>query len=273
MKKLIKPLALALAIVIVITMLFSITVFALDDSSAHHAVWTSKDNKDSITYKGVEYKKLPINYQAIYKLTDSGENELFVTNNNALAEFISILGMGMILSHDGNFITTSFSNISDSYETYFGVNTDKKDLNNIEYINLVYCKADIYDDVMKYISKGLEFTDYYYLYAADSEDSTSYGNEITFLNKEEIAAINQVISNTTPLDNYTVDLEKCDYISLRNTDTNHYFKNEDRCVVAQDENGKFFVMPLSNEDGHYTHYEVPDSMNEIFTKIIAYEQL
>ncbi|MBQ8538947.1 MAG: hypothetical protein IJ433_04785 [Ruminococcus sp.] len=261
MKTFVKPLIFILALLLMSSMIFGITAIAAYDTPSEHAIWTSDDSKDSITYNGVEYKKLPVDYIAISNPRDM----IYVTNSNTLEEFKSLFGLCMSASLDDNFITTSFYNDSNDYAKYNNGSLDNITNDESKIINITYCKADIYDDVMACTNKGLAFTDYYYEHCEDSPNSK---NEFYFLSDKENDAINQVISTATPVKNSTIDLEKCNIATLKSTDDNHYFVGGEKLVIAQNADSKIYVMIYSEEKCAYTHYEVPETMYDIFANLL-----
>ena len=160
MKKFLKPAITVLALTLVGSALFGFIAVASDDIPKQNAVWTTEGNRDSITYQNIEYKKIdadinvmPLNCRdyniedGLITITEPEDSSLFFKKDRFCAA----------LSFDRNFITTDIDNNEITYRDLIKASANDDTME-------VYCKADIYDNIMAEIKAGINYTDYGYAY-------------------------------------------------------------------------------------------------------------
>ena len=194
MKKTVKPIILLVVLIMVLSTLTGCK--ELDDMRSTHAVWTEKGVHDSITFNGVEYKR--INVENAPDVFEIDARIIHVTEPDVPVLLASSKSETFDISEDENFMCGYMP-----YETYVADSVSDAITNNIltkaygsngDYC--LFCKADLYDDVMKEIKDGIEYTDYGYQYTNVDGISSYY-----YLTDEENDAVNKIIKEVEPVQN------------------------------------------------------------------------
>ncbi|MBQ8538949.1 MAG: hypothetical protein IJ433_04795 [Ruminococcus sp.] len=265
MKKLFKP---TILVVLIIMMLSTLTgCKELDSMRKVHAVWTEKGVYDSFTLNGVEYKKvLADNLPYVYQMS---EEQIFVTEPDVPVLLAASNGITFSKSRDGNFIC---GYLYDDPTIEYALNHA---FSASEYINsgtnyVLYCKADIYEDVLEIINNGIEYNNYAYLYY-DYEDGMSTASYY-YLTDEENEAINKIIKEAKPTDDFDMDDNYSNlYISTVSED--HYFTDSvEYEILFSNDDSKYVFTYYSAVEEEWLSYQVPEDMTDTFDKITEKER-
>ncbi len=252
----------------------------LDNMKEHQAMWVEKGDTSALIYKGVEYKKVdvpnppnPMNigYYDSVTVTDPDVPVLLAERFSVhldLTENENFIFGGMYkdytLEHEGIRGVGAFGSSMYSSYVYFGgdpydIDVPYDDDMYYETEEVLYCKADIYDDVMKKIEDGIQYTGYCYDYYTYNEELGYDECFIYDLTDEEVEIIDNIIKTVEPLENAYHD----DWymFSLYQTSEDGMFY-KDTYDVYKDDNGNYTILEYSN-DVEYT-YEVPEDLEKTF---------
>ncbi len=234
----------------------------LDQMRKEHAVWTTKGSTDSITYMGNEYIKLP----GVNNPTPMGLNvsPVYVTDSGVPVLLSHELSTLMELSEDGNFLTGYV--YDDSYYEYSYTSSGTSTREYISSNYVIYCKADIYDDVTTKINEEIEYPYYGYNYFVYDEITGTDEYSYYYLTEEEIDAINTVIKEVEPVTDNNV-VNHMWLVSLDKISKNKYFMLESFEIFIDDYN-RYYLASYSYTFDEYTIYQVPDEMKNIFDHIV-----
>lgn len=269
MKKILKPIILSVVLIMLLSTLTGCQ--ELDDMRSTHAVWTEKGAKDSITFNGVEYKRIyaenvPSVYDEKYEVICVTEPDVPVLLASSMCDTFNI-------TKDENFIVGYIS-----HETYDEVSVSDAVTDNFldkfyelggEYC--LFCKADIYEDVMKEIEDGIEYTDYNYQYVTEDGELSYY-----LLTDEEKDAVNKVLKEVEPEQNTDYVSSYYPSVYLSSVNENYCFCADYNYEILWDEfdDNKYTLVtyPLVQKYGmeyedYGTSYEVPDELTATFDKI------
>lgn len=240
----------------------------LDTMREQQAFWTEKGSVDSITYNGIEYKRLP-GYDPPAP-TGYQFQPVFVTDPDVPVLLSNEFSTYMNLSDDGNFLTcyvsmtpehdvitmysTMYSALSNSYTSYEGGDA-------------TYCKADIYDEVVAKIEEGIEYTSYGYEYWVLDEETGVHDYKYYFLTDEQSDAINKVVEEVKPVPESEIPYKTLWIASLDKISEDKYFSKTSYEIYYDDYLEIYYVVYYSPSLGTHTHYEVPKKMNDIFDEI------
>lgn len=237
----------------------------LDTMREQQAFWTEKGSIDSITYNGIEYKKLP-GYEPPAP-TGHQFQPVFVTDADVPVLLSNELSTYMDLSDDGNFLT-GFVTMTPEHD----VITMYTPLTNTSYSSYeggdaTYCKADIYDEVVAKIEEGIEYTSYGYEYWVFNEETDTHDYKYYFLTDEESSAINEVVEEVKPVPESDISYKTLWIASLDKISEDKYFAKTSYEIYYDDYLDTYYLVYYSPSLGTHTHYEVPKKMNDIYDKI------
>ena len=172
---------------------------ALDEMREHHATWTVAGKTDSITYKGVEYKQIVASplpdpmYMRTYDTICVTEPDVPVLLSESRAVVLDI-------SDNENFISGA---LFDDYTAEYDINSDYKyEYSYEEPTPVLYCKTDIYDNVMTEINEGIEYTSYGFEHVTG--DLGDRKTELYRLTDEETSVINDIEETEEPIISYEI---------------------------------------------------------------------
>ena len=269
MKKILKPIILSVVLIMLLSTLTGCQ--ELDDMRSTHAVWTEKGVHDSITFNGVEYKR--INVENAPDVFEIDARIIHVTEPDVPVLLASSKSELFDISEDENFMCGYMP-----YETYVADSVSDAITNNIltkaygssgDY--WLFCKADLYDDVMKEIKDGIEYTDYGYQYTNVDGISSYY-----YLTDEENDAVNKIIKEVEPVQNTDYVSDYSTSVWLTPVSKSHNFSAGYNYEILWDEfdDNKYTLVtyPLVQKYGmsyedYGTSYEVPDELTATFDKI------
>lgn len=241
---------LLLIITIVLTMcMFLGGCTQLDDMREQHAVWTVAGEDDSITYKGVEYKKLPPpEYPNEYFFGYS--NTIYVTDPDVPVLLSGSYGEALDISKDDIYI---YGYLFDNEYEYISSGHD-----------VYYCKAELYDEITAKAEEKIEYTKYAYLYYDDMTDFSEI--KAYYLTDKEMETVDKIVSEEKPLENsdiynngyYLVDLQKF-------SDDGYFCKAS--YEIYGDDKGNYYLVDYTYSLDEYSVYSVPKEMYSTFDNI------
>lgn len=262
MKKTVKPIILLVVLIMLLSTLTGCK--ELDNLRSTHAVWTEKGVYDSITLNGVEYKRINIeNAPSVFK---TKPDIIYLTDPDVPVLLASSMSETFDISEDENFI---FGYIIDPSYTD-GYTSDRLSDTFISGYNeqgpseySLFCKADIYEDVMKKIESGIEYTDYVYEYV--DPDTRMLNNY--FLKDEENKAFKKVLEEVKPIEENQSDYGIYMSVMIENVSDDHYFSNNFYDISWNLDEDQYIISYYSEATRTWYTYEVPKEMNDTFDKI------
>lgn len=235
----------------------------LDNMRDLHATWTTEGNTDSITYNGVEYKRI-YGSNLPDPMFSSQFQMIFVTEPDVPVLLSQTQGVALSISYDEHFIVgTLYDDYTAEYDMlYSSIAYGYEELEKV-----LYCKADIYDDIVAKINDGIEYTKYGYEYYTYDEESYIDEYNYYYLTDEECDAINKVVKEVEPVYNSQIAYEHRWIIDLDKISDDGYFAKFSYEIYA-DNLDQYYLTNYSETIDEYTHYKVPDDMSDIFEQIV-----
>ncbi len=227
----------------------------LDQMREQHATWTVAGDTDSITYKGVEYKKLP-NLQGETFYNIDGSLPIYVTDSD-VPVLLSQYCTSLSISINGNFIVGYVGETSDNVAEYGYIGAD---------VESTYCKAELYDEIVEKSNSDINYTNYAYSYYSE-EDFDSF--ELYYLSAEESDAIDKVVKEVEPVENSNIYETGYFLLNLVEISDDELFSRYSYEIYG-DEHGNYYVVDFAQFWNEYTEYKVPKDMNDIFKKLTSH---
>lgn len=228
----------------------------LDEMREIQAFWTTQGSTDSITYNGVEYKKLP-GYNNPNPMYNSQYSKyIYVTDRDVPVLLSSRFSDIMDVSDDENFIS-GYCYTTDYYYSESYVSPDSE---------AVYCKSDIYDEVVEKINAGIEYTNYGFGYYYWDEKEMTDIWEYYYLSSDETDAVNKVIENVEPITNSEIDYNNNYVLSLDKISEDKYF-GKDSFDLYTDGLNTYYLVQYSEALDIHTCYKVPEELKPTFEKL------
>lgn len=297
MKKITKITALAVA---VIMLCLSLTGCAsLDLKREEHAVWTNDKSIDSITLSdGETYLKLDKEYADKVYIDYFNWLPVYVTEKDVPVLLSGRLGEALRLTEDKSFIYGFIADTQNYFESnnkaitvasvfgtglYFspveeGAFTDS----NIYSEDVVYCKEDVYDDVMKRLEKGVEYTHYGYDYYLFNEETFEDKHDHYYLSKDESEVIEKIFKEVKPKTNNDIGYNASHVCTLNHFSDDHFFGEYTCDIYMIDNTDTYYLACYIDSLDTFNCYKVPDkyiddieSITEIARESLAmdYEEI
>lgn len=271
MKKITKISAIAIAIVLLCLSLSGCA--SLDLMREEQCFWTNDDNIDSITLSNGEvYLKLDDAVSENIYYTGYEYNFVYVTKKDVPVLLSKEYSIQLELDDSENFIYGYIpeeqgiemlipNSLEDDYY-FFGGGGGKV-------MNLLYCKEELYDDIMKQYNKGVEYTHYgydYHFYTYDEdgmqENTVSSRYDCT---KEETAIVDKILKDIKPQSNSDIPYNSTHLCTLyKLSDENLFCKTQYEIYTVDD---KYYLAKYSEALDEYNIYEVPSKYDSDFDKI------
>ena len=223
----------------------------LDDMREAQAFWTTEDSIDSITYQGVEYKKMdvtnppdPLYNRDDLKFIYVTESDVPVLLSQHLSEYDTFH-----ISEDHSFIYGSMYN----YKIYAPE-------------AVLYCKADMYNDMMSKFNEGIEYTKYgmgYYVFDENTGDTTW---DYYYFTQEQIDAVNKVLKEVEATQDDSIDVEQSYVCQVDKISEDDYFGRY-AFDIYTDFEGSYWIVQYSDALELCTCYEVPKELNDFFAEL------
>lgn len=249
-----------LAILVLITMCLCLCgCDELDTLRSEQAFWEQEGNYDTIIYKGVKYKRFELEdyYDTMY---NSDEHKTIMVTDPDVPVLLSLsMGDAFTISDDGNFIHVD--TFSYNYYNYYLEDEPSFSSNII----LNYCKEDIYEQVIKEVENGINFTGY----GTTLEKYNAYTGEFTYdyyyFTENETKAINNVLENVEP--EYVDAMDSL--WSLDKISDSKYFCEYWAYEIALI-NSQYYIVQYDVTSDLILSYKATDEVNEIFSSIYNY---
>lgn len=235
----------------------------LDELKKQQAIWVEKGDTSAFIYNGVEYKRIDVpnpptpisRYYENIKITDPDVPVL-------LADRFSVM---LDLSVDENFVfgylcadyTDEYIGLSGGVRGYAIYENSSYDPTE----EVLYCKADIYDDVINQINEGIEFSNYCYDYYKYNEELGYEEFFLYTLTDEETELINNIEKTVEPFESYNYNSEYMFCLYKTNKD-NMFF--EESYDVYRNEDGSYYISKYDSNEDIVIEYKVPDEFKDKF---------
>lgn len=235
----------------------------LDEMRKVQAFWTNEGSHDSITYDGVEYKKI----DKTFILPDTSYNYsastiITVTEKDVPVLLSDSFGDYMDMCESKNFIQGYVSPVATDLNSLYSPYDYGSDA--------LFCKADIYDEIIEKIESGIEYTKYGYSYSYYVEEDDEYTEGFYYLSDEEIDAINKTLSEVEPATDSDAAYDYSYLTSLVAISDDLYFGKDSYEIYTSGIN--YYLVHYSPSLDSYTSYKVPSELSDIFDNMTEYAQ-
>ena len=235
MKRNAKIIALAMTLILLCTC-FTSCSGSLKEMREAHAIYT---DDGVITYKGKEFKKLPS--LGDLEIATNAKDTVYVTASDVPVLLSEMLGDFFDISLDGNFLIET-------------VMYDREPE--------VYCIADLYDQVIKELNRGVKLDRYGYevVIYGDEYDDMEIKNVV--LSKGDSNALDSFMTekNIVTLSGGMVIIFKKSAPIYSCTESGVFKK--DAFVIGETEDGHCYIEVCDEKTGEYTYYLVEGSFNK-----------
>ena len=206
----------------------------LDDMRAEHGVW---QEDGSVLWNGNVYRKLE-NTLSLEKFDFVyGRITIYVTEADVPVLLSNVFGTMMDVCADGTLL-----------EYY--------DYRLLEGKRQLYCREDVYDEMVKTLADGVQLdTYYYYYYDYNREESLQY-----YLTEEQTNTIHRILTTVTPVPIKEFDGAIADEVHLYICDDSHRFEQDTDTWLCITES--CYCIKTYDEI-----YAIPMKYNGIFTEI------
>ena len=228
----------------------------LDYMRESQAFWTVDGNTDSITFDGVEYKRLDATNPPNPMYNSNYTDAVFVTDSDVPVLLSRDYCVSLNISEDKNFI---YGYVFDDYtnEVYGVYDGDGREA--------VYCKADIYDEVMEKINEGIKYTNYGFGYSYWDDEKNEDVWEYYYMNDTETKALNKVFEDPKLLTYDEVDTYE--YITDFNKVSDDKYFGQGGYIIYSDGRDSYYIGKYSETLEEEVYYAVPEELNDTFREI------
>ena len=189
----------------------------LDDMKARHAIWKD-EAQTTLELSGVTYKKLPEN--KYFEIWQYDEENVFITSEDVPVLLADRFGTRMSISKDHTILESNW------YENDHPV---------------YYCRADLYDDIVKQMEEGISLDLMMYdFWSAEKGENVAY--TLTAEQKEAVEAVLKTQPTSLGTNGYEEDYSVWIYRSSQN----HLFR--DRIGNLSVLNGEYRVIVFTESD-------------------------
>lgn len=221
----------------------------LDEMKAQHATWTNENNRDSITYNDDQYKLIPSNLTHNLKTSPTGIklDPVYVTEPD----------VPVLLSQDE---CTALCTNKDK-TLIFGNDDD------IDQTFMLYCRSDIYDEVLEKIESGIKYDGYGFSYQILDEEDGGFTEDFYTFDSYQNDVINE-IESTCKKNHFDKLYEPGVYVTtLTRISDNKLFYSNYRDVYYYNETGKYYLIENNIDKGTSSVIEIPKEYNDTFDEI------
>lgn len=271
MKKILKISALTLA---VIMMCLSFSGCAeLDLMREEQCFWTNEDNIDSITLSNEEvYLKLDDEVADNLYYPGYSFNPIHVTEKDVPVLLSREYSTQLELSDNKNYIYGFVGNESGVEglipnalisEYHYFVGGDGQG------INVLYCKEELYDDIMKQYNDGIEYTHYgydYHIYQYDDDGTPAEDISGNYdLTKEETKLVDKILKDIKPDTDSDVPYDSIYICTLFKLSENNIFCGDPYEIYTV--NDDYYIAKYSDALDTNSVYKVPTKYDSDFDNI------
>ena len=199
----------------------------LEDMRAVHAVWQEDGN---ILWDGNVYHKLEVDtslenfdftYAYDYRCIYVTEADVPVLLSNWFGDLVDVRANGMVLEY------YNYRLLEEEYQ--------------------FYCREDVYDEVVRDLTMGVQLNTYFYpYYDFDSDESKRY-----YLTEEQANTMHRILTTVTPVTRATLEESIQDALYLSICDENRRFEQDtDKCLLVTEScyciesYGDIYIVPM-----------------------------
>ena len=241
----------------------------LDQMKSEQATWTDKDNYESITYNGDTYKMIPSSLTKDLDATPSliTDTSVYITNPDVPVLLSHTQGIAFKTNADKSIIYGTIDPTDGPISYYVDCIVDY----SVEDINAwftIYCRSDLYDEVIASLKEGLTYTDYGFSYYRYDEETEEYSEGFQKLTKEQKAVIDEIEKTCKQTKHDEIYMPAMHVTQLIKISDNDLFYTDHWEIFTNLENDSYYLVFNNYNTNKSFSIDVPQKYNKTFDKIL-----